>query len=324
MCYPKPGPRCSAHAALKVVEAQKAFFLAREQGLASFKDAEVLLNKITEAREEYNLTPAGLQAIEDELSQNPDDARLKHQLEHYRTLRAKKIETLTEKQRKERVHKTSQQLDEYAQSALSENGEVLLHKPISDPDIQTMVQQSLDWSQKLSKEEIVTLRSYSQAAYADVNGMLSNPDYNEPGFSLEKTERMVQLMDSALAKADVEKDVVVYRRHFFYEDGNMKFINIDEQRKHFPVGSTFKPGFYMSTSLNADNAPMDSNGVAFLEIKSKRAVPLAIVASQSLNEQEFLLRRDATFKVVSNTKTVTIKDSNNLLRTVHVIQLEEI
>lgn len=265
-----------------------------------------------------------MKAIEDELEQNPEDTRLQQQLEHYRLLREKKLEALTEKQRKEKVHNSNQIINDYSQSALSEDGEVLNYKPISDPDIHTMVQQSLMWSQKLSKEEMVALRSYSQAAYADVNGMLSNPEYAGHRFSRERTEQMVQLIDSALAKSDVEKDVVVYRRHFFYEGGDMKFINIDEQRKHFPVGSTFKPGFYMSTSLNADNAPTDSNAVAFLEIKSKRAVPLAIVASQSLNEQEFLLRREAEFKVVSNTHRVTIQDDNGSTRTIEVIQLEEI
>lgn len=56
MCYPKPGPRCSAHAATALRKAQETF--SKEQTYENFQS-------LKEAQDEYDKTPRGLSALEE-------------------------------------------------------------------------------------------------------------------------------------------------------------------------------------------------------------------------------------------------------------------
>lgn len=85
MCYAKPGPRCSTHAAERVAAAESKLEQARK--LNNPKKHERALVVLANAKAEYDLTPDGIAKLRDagqDLSADIAEARREEQLAAYR------------------------------------------------------------------------------------------------------------------------------------------------------------------------------------------------------------------------------------------------
>jgi hypothetical protein len=69
---------------------------------------------------------------------------------------------------------------------------------------------------------------------------------------------------------------------------------------------------------------MSDGGVAFLEIKARKAASVSAIANSGTSEQEYLLPRTGKYKVVANDKKIKVRNDTGEMRELTIIQLEEI
>lgn len=332
MCYPKPGPRCSAHAAARVAKARQTCLIDIDKRRISdehYSLYEKHRKALDKAEQEYSITPAGIRELERDLLTSPTSERTRQQLEEAKTLRAARLDAI-KGDRTERKHNVKKLTDsiKYPHAFLSQDNADLYDIAEDDPRIETIIAESEAWTHKLTVEEMDTIRWYTQDGYSYINGNLSNPNYvpvmNDMDESRVKSS--IKELDSALEKSKIDRDVIVYRRHFLYDDkGDFKDLTIEEQQDMFSKGSIYEPGFYMSTSLNPNNAPPSDGGFTVcFEIKARTAASLSVVANSGASEQEFLLPRTGKYRVVDNSKRINFHGKWQDDRKLTVIQLEEI
>lgn len=332
MCYPKPGPRCSADAAKRLAKAKHEFRVYyenhRNDDEMDYNEFDRLKHLRDDADQEFNMTPAGIRALEREVIEG-GGSWAEMNLEKARSDRQHALDQLSKKQQVEEVHeRTTIGSYTYQQCEFTQEGHQLNRIDENGEDMAVMLQESLDWAEHLSDEEIEAMNHYSQGGYADVNGVLSSSSFT-PRASMESVQETVKHLDSALAKASNNKEVVVYRRHFFYdEDGSFAHISPEELQKKFPVGSVYEPGFFMSTSLDQKNIPgpdrtNSRNLIARFEIKTRRGASISATANQGTNEKEFLLPRDGRYRVVNNNLQAVVHGYSGE-GPVQIIQLEEL
>lgn len=346
MCYPKPGPRCSASAAARLARAKHAaysyFMSSKDSGSKDWDELDALSKARDEAQQEYNITPAGIKALERQLAASPGSAHVQQKLEDAKAERASRLRAIKAVDEGDGSAEEGHQGQpaapgsiRYANSKLSGENAVLRPSAPNSADVEALLDESEAWVNKLSSDEIEALHWYSMGGYADINGTLSRDDWGGE----KADERVIALLDSALAKTDADKQVVVYRRHFFYNDAEdspeneneeslWANLTFEEQAAQFPVGSVYKPGFFMSTSLNPSNIgmPMRKEEKSFmvrLEILTRRGAAMPAVSNGATSEQEILLPRDAAYRVVNNDQRISIGRKGEVNQ-VRVIQLEEL
>lgn len=333
MCYPKPGPRCSAHAAERLLRAKHArlAYFSEHRGSLDWNEYEKLSEACDAAEAEYNITPAGIKSLERLVRDSGGYASYQMKLDAAVTERKSRLKALKASERVEAKHEVKAlEPVKYKHSSFSSDGERLEAFKQSDEDVLTLIRESEAWVHHLDADEIDVLNWYSMGGYEEINGGLSNPNWvgrDMPNGEVKKgaDAEIIALLDSAIAKADSSKSAIVYRRHFFYnEAGDFADHGLEWQQKQFQPGSVFKPGFYMSTSLNPENLPSSNGFVAGFEIRTSRGAALPAVASQGTNEMEILLPRDGEYRVVSNDKKVTVTNSHGEEHELVIIQLEEI
>lgn len=323
MCYPKPGPRCSAYAAA-------AYARAHQQVLDAFmtnkkdENIDALRKKRDKAKKEYDITPAGINELKRQIAESTNswgEEKLK-QLQEERTRRIKAV-----KNKKQVTHR-SKTTQKYVNNKFSTTGEQITPMTYSHPDLLNSINDSEKWSRDLTDEEISTMAWYSQAGFTDINGELSNPNY-EPDtqkYSKDRTNKAIEALDSAFKKYHPNHDgVIVYRRHHFYtENGKHASLSVEDIQKQFTPGETYTPPFYLSTSLDPENLPTSNGGVAGLQILTKTGAPVTAISSQGPREYEFIIPRNTKFKIISNNTTMITKDRSGKTVEINIIQLEEI
>lgn len=96
MCYPKPGPRCSAHAKSKLDKTRHAY--DRAVALHDFESFDTARTAYREAEAEYNTTPAGLEELRVKLAVAEGDAQIKlsHTYHHAKITRSDAISAYKE------------------------------------------------------------------------------------------------------------------------------------------------------------------------------------------------------------------------------------
>ena len=331
MCYPKPGPRCSSHAAYILAENRRKALYLLANSKVDDKEFEKASKKLREAELEYSITPAGL----DELRKYSEkSAHSKAKYDTALALRKARMDALKVKKKEFKIRNHANNIEqyEYSQNKLSQNGDTIQNMDLNSIDITKAIEDSHSFSKKLTSSEQASLRRYSQGEYDSINTVLSNnPRSSE--FDKKLALEDIANIDSALAKQPKrDSPVIVYRRHFNYnEEGHWAQNSLEEQRKIMPVGSIFEPGTFLSTSLRASNLSEMSknreNEIYRFEIKSYSAASLNIISAQGPNESEFLLPRNAKYRVVSNDTKLTIREVKNhkdYSYDVVVFQLEEI
>ena len=214
---------------------------------------------------------------------------------------------------------------------------MLNERAADDLDVVALLDESEAWVTKLTSDEIEALHWYSMGGYEEINGGFSNPNRKGSpdgagGFKIAAPAKTIELLDSALNNVDSSKQAVVYRRHFFYDkqdpENTFASRSFEEQAAHFPVGSVYKPSFFMSTSLNPSNIgmPMRKEGKSFmvrLEILTRRGAAMPAVSNGATSEQEILLPRDGAYRVVNNDHRISV-NSHGEVEQVRVIQLQEL
>lgn len=331
MCYPKPGPRCSSHAAYLLSETRRKALVLLENPSLKDETFEKVSKRLREAELEYSITPAGLEELKRYAQENPRNVTRYETALALRTVRLKALKE-NKGDASERNHRSLKDQFEYSNEELSTEGAIIGHIDLESDDITNAIEDSRIFSLKLTSEEQASLRRYSQGDYESINAVLANnPRSSEHDVNLVNED--IHNMDTALAKQPKrEKPVIVYRRHFAYdENGNWVRNSLEEQQKLMPVGSIFEPETFLSTSLKADNLSETShdpkNEIYRFEIKTYSAVSMSSIAAQGPNESEFLIPRQAKYRVISNNRKVTIRSTKNTKPSsyqVTVFQLEEI
>jgi len=323
MCYPKPGPRCSAHAAATFAKAHQAVLSAF---MDNRKDPELekLIAVRRKAEAEYKLTPAYLKSLERQIKKNPTQ---EWHAEEYETLsqeRSRRLAAVAD--RKVITHRKAPKAA-YTSPTFFKTGDTLEEMHYKHADLLNSMADSQNWSAKLDDTEIATLRWYSEDGYADINGHLSaskNP--YAKNVAPETLDAAVTILDDAFAKHEpAEEGVMVYRRHHLYDEkGYHSSDDAQNLDKHFPVGSTYEPKFFMSTSLNPQDLPSKDNINVSLQILTKSGAPITAISSQGPREYEFIIPRGAKFEVVAN--DVKVKKVNKKGEAVEltIVQLREI
>jgi hypothetical protein len=324
MCYPKPGPRCSNSAAATLARAQHDIIkLGNYTNEEQYAVYEKLRDKLEHAQTEYSITPAGLKELERASGDEFSDMRLEAAV----NLRQMRLQAVKEELRTEKPHKRRRRVAEFSKQQLSTEGEVLYSVSQEDPKLDNILAESENWVHSLTHDEIDAVRNYTQSNYADVNAYLSNDSWEADMFpeDAERVREEVKLLDSALAKNQTDRDVVVYRRHAFYDnDGGMSEKPLHESiTETFIPGTIYKPKFFMSTTLNPAEMPEENDMIAVLEIRSRKAVSVSAAASGSTSEQEFIIPRDTEYRVLSVSRKVELDDAG-VKKTLTFIQLDEL
>jgi hypothetical protein len=322
MCYPKPGPRCSPHAAA-------AYSKAHQNVLYAFmnnkKDPELdkLIKIRDKAYKEYEITPAGIRAAEIQYQENPS-AWATEKISVLKNIRNQRLAAMKNSTEiKHRINK----IDNYDSHTFSQEGDTIVSMSFNHPDLENSINDSRKWSYQLNDEEIATVAWYTGAGYYSVNQYLNsdkNTIANHP--DKERLNRAIEVLDNALSKhIPDETGMIVYRRHtFFNQDNSLSKLTEEEIKQKFLPGSIYEPDFYLSTSLNPDNLPDTSTGTtAALQILTKKGVPVTSISSKGPLEFEVIIPRNTKFRVIANDISM-MRDQNNEIIKVNVIQLEEI
>ena len=333
MCYPKPGPRCSAHASkelTKMIELHRNFSSLPDQSLDNFIK---ISNKYTQALEEYYLTPAGLIFLEERktsqvsVKANGETQPADKLLSYYTQLREAKlmlVKHVKENEHKNGVPKNSVSL----QSANFQTGftrtEPEMVKQITDLETYADI-----WLQQLPDKQIAATR------------WLTNYGVMETGYYFEgktnkitkvdpKIEKNVAAADEALKIYTQPHYSVVYRgvraaalnpqQRLNHKYGRLNNEEAQQQYvNHFAIGQPVTSHFYQPASLSPETATGFSDFNTILEYRTKKAVPV-MFSSEFPQEKEMLIQRNTPYVVKQI--LYNIKFPDNKLYT--VIQLEDI
>lgn len=326
MCYPKPGPRCSSHAAAAYAKAHQKVLAAFDKDRRD-PNLERLVAIRNKAEQEYKLTPAYLKKLERSIAEKLHRAEWdRDQLAFLTEERQRRLDAVKDKKQ---INHRKNKSGKYVSKRFFSTGDRAEKLSYDHPDLTASIADSTEWSRQLTDEEISTLAWYSEGGYSIVNGHLNatvNP-YKEKGITDEYVEESIAIMDSALAKHNPNSEgVMVYRRHHNYNsEGYHEKITPEAIAEKFPVGSVYEPGFYMSTSLDPDNLQTKDSANFNLQILTKTGAHLTAISSQGPREYELVTPRTAKFRVIAN--DVKVKRTSRFSdeqTTVTVIQLEEI
>lgn len=321
MCYPKPGPRCSAHAAALLLKAK----IANKQN--NCFDTKVSLK---EAQEAYDSTPAGQKELQRRIKQHKHSRNEKAVAEY-----ADRLKTGAET----RAYQLSL-------SGLMDKGDIRHSIPNKSPEREVesfvqnydfdesvipsdstkmaqIIEDSTNWIHQLDTDEMEAVAWYTSSGSGTINNHLLGLDspYNL-GETADQIKTSVGHLDTALSKATHESPVKLWRGlpNEALEAMDMEPENFVE--KYCAPGDIYKPGVFMSTTADFKTAVGFSGGVVF-ELKAKTAGSAVNVSAWGIRETEYITPRTAQYRVISVNKAErTISD--RFTKEYHIIQLEEI
>lgn len=202
MCYPKPGPRCSAHA-------RKAYKLA----VAAYRAEPSLENKEREAcaEEEFLMTPEGFRYLEKRIQSGYDAEWDAERLSFYQTMRAESIAQLKLKDdgdiKHSQEYNRSQELVSLTKGS-SIDGWNMGGKSGALVKEQQLIEDSAAWVDKLSLDEVKAVEYFTSFGFHELGQHHRGEpltEYEDGLTSEDRTSRAVKmkaLLDSALEKAD--------------------------------------------------------------------------------------------------------------------------
>lgn len=175
----------------------------------------------------------------------------------------------------------------------------------------------------LSLEERRALHSFTdQYGSQYIRTVLTNPDkkYEFNGDSTESIHARVEVLDSLLAKHSVDvsqKELWRGVKEFKYELSDIKEGSIFTNLSYTPTTSNPE----VAVSFSSKESPI------LLKVKAEVGYP---VGGQFLSEQEILLRRGMSFKVVSIQENVHLEKSSprfgedSRVRGITLVEIEEV
>jgi hypothetical protein len=152
-----------------------------------------------------------------------------------------------------------------------------------------------------------------------INGHLAGLKPGDGGFfrhetqTDEKINAAVDRLDSAFSKWNRPEPILVYRGinkgipdEFDYDDNGYGWVE-----KTMPVGSTYQPSTYMSTTLDPDKAVSFAGSGVMFEILTRKTAPVVNFSAWDVVERELMTPRNQKFKVVNIIKNVPYGKKNN-------------
>ncbi|WP_410991219.1 ADP-ribosyltransferase [Bacillus cereus] len=169
------------------------------------------------------------------------------------------------------------------------------------------------WIKNLSQEESTALKGYTKSQYDEINTYLRR---NNGKLTGSKLDEKIKNIDSALQKAPVPENIIVYRRvtdlQFEKEVNTLrpqnqeyqfgKRVNMDafSEIKNKFYNKTFSNHSYMSTSLSQDPHESFAKHPILLKISLPKGIHAGFIDKLSGYDQvELLVQRGHLFKYTS-------------------------
>lgn len=297
MCYPKPGPRCSSHALLTLTnEKMELSNLYSKEG-RSISNVLKQLKKVEKLEEVYYTTPAGLQELEERLAlTNPADKIKTFQLQS-------RITTMTKRRENQlkALKKTQRDAGEipHEKTAFVEYGDqdfptILTSVPNDSPKITNMLNDSTNWVNTLTPEEVKATRWYTKGGYQEIYSFQQFNEISVEGRTKEQLTSYIQNINTALAKYKREEQIIVYRGVGMVDNTR---LSTDEASTLFKTGDEYSYESYSSTSLDSSIANKFSSSNLVLALKTNKAVPVVALSQHGLGERELIIPPKQKFKV---------------------------
>ena len=153
MCYPKPGPRCSAHAAALLIKAKHNQRMARENAdpSLSFEEKTALNHKhnqfVEEALHAYDATPAGIKELQRRYRDHAAGANTEYllRLKAGIALRKQQLEAIKTVDTGDIKHAPKKVTPAYEASGQAPEAPTRKRITNSDPRIESLIEESNEW-----------------------------------------------------------------------------------------------------------------------------------------------------------------------------------
>jgi hypothetical protein len=309
MCYAKPGPRCSAHAADKLTKAKRNMKLFMRDNDHSVGTYQSVQDDVTAAEQEYDATPAGMRELQrrirDYSGSQRDNYRLR--LERGVALRRAQLAAIKAEDKGDIAHEkplTAAAYKSYVKNfpADDQDREKLHNK---DEKITDMLSESREWLNTLSTDEIEAVAWFTSNGSGAINKYVSTGETRSGGKNYNKRilDKTRAKLDSSLKKFHREEPIVVYRGLSYDNYGELlKGVEYGKHTEkvietHFKEGSVISSPAYLSTSVDPVSARNFGTSGVVLEILSKKAAPVAPVSAWDISEREMIIPRNQKYRV---------------------------
>lgn len=321
MCYPKPGPRCSAHAAALLLKAKIA---NRENSSFETKIA------LKEAQEVYDSTPAGQKELQRRIRQQEHArnqkgiAEFSDRLEAGVKARAYQLSLSGLADKGDMEHPYSTKLAKTAPPSFDNHYDFDKENIApNSPEMNQILEDSNSWIHTLNSDEMEAVAWYTSSGSGTINNrLLGVEDKYNFGETPEQIEMSVNHLDSALAKATHDEPVNLWRGVSNEALEAMDMEPEDFVDKYCQPGGVYAPGVFMSTTADFKTAVGFSGGVVF-QMKAKTAGSAVNVSAWGIRETEYITPRTAKYRVIS-VEQAQRSITSKYTKTYHVVQLEEI
>lgn len=363
MCYPKPGPRCSAHAKARYIALKQSLREARRRkGHLSWEESQEFQQAIDAAELDFDSTPVGQARLELRLKQGQDyNNTITERLAHVRELRRLQLAAVKAKDVGD-IHNhgdSGVQLKSEVLQSARKHRKKLDNSVAGRKKVTEYIEYSQNFSQHLSTEEANALYWHTSDGsgvvneilhkkhdekHVDKSGKWSFEKFKSSGgdtkrYSKKMIQDQVKTLDGIFARHSLSEPVVLYRGFGMNnlpdelrnaEAGSPEMTEYLNEK--YPAGETIEIPEYMSASLDPSVAHKFAGYQGLvLEVKTKRAVPVAMMSAWDANERELVVNRNGKYRVVNVLKRVTYEDVYIKNKTIGphnkettVIQLEEI
>jgi len=337
MCYPKPGPRCSAHARTAYVKARYRYLQAP---LGDYDNRISLKDDLEKAEHDFYMTPAGFRELERLISvggrtevNSQDPAYV---LKHSKEARRLSLEELKAADQGDIKHELTYNHDlitsalptTFLRSKRVRRG----WKEADKGDLcAAYIEYSATWVDRLSPEEIAAARwltsngSSEMAEY--LTGNITPSAYAQfKGEGIEgkrkRIEKNISFLDAALAKHTGEERIV-YRGvsdYFFPKEVKDTQFTEDYAKtlKKFTDSlkekGTIEFNSYLSTSLDSNIAANFGTNDVIFEMKTSRAVPVGVASAWQATEREMIIPRNTKFRIVNILENVVYEDTRTVIK----------
>lgn len=324
MCYPKPGPRCSAHAAIRLAKAKANLANPKEVG---FDEYTRLRKSVDEAQVEFDITPAGLRFLEEEILHGDYKVEERTRYAHALALREEKLAAIKGKLE----NKKHDQVEVVSFRASFKDSEFTRLDEDDEAVADRAALEASAWLHKLTTEQMTQVRWMTDYGAMQTNTHIAkNNDYKFHGgiYPAEELERRMLIIDEALATYETNEPQVVYRgvRKGILPNGIGDNYRVSDEDKKalflqdFKVGEVYESNYYLPASSQPSKASGFSDFGVVMEIKTRKAVPVSSI-SLVPHEAERLIGRNGRFKVTAVLENVYFGKSTQPKT---VVQLEQL
>lgn len=361
MCYPKPGPRCSAHARKKYFQAQA---ISRNEPY-SFDNAE----KLRQAQLEYYMTPAGMRELKRLISIDEDKDENEMLLDYCNAARQEALQKIKMidigDPEHHHVYKDGLGKSRKTLYSLPDKNQVRESWNISNDGGKkfenTYIEESARWIDTLTPDELIAVRWSTSNGFTEMDALRKGeplPEYYDDNETQEeKTLRVIryqEALNSALSKAP-KRSRILYRGlsvgstpkelHFStkndyhqekqYASSEEHAIACEKYYKEIigteitferPVSTTSNSS--VASSFAGRNTDYRTPNVVY-EISARSGAAVGVASAWGSSEAEYLTPSNVKYRVKNVIRKGKFKSKSRRDATVNIqecviIQLEEI